>query len=188
MIGTRVGRRGAKGASISSSPVGAQARRRRLGPTARPADSITHAGQVGVARRRFVLATVVLGTVLADASSKAWASISLADDAVSVGPVGLRLVHNRGAAFGIGSFLPTQVVIAVTAAVAALVAVAAGTGRLRSSVTGGLIVGGAFANVVDRVSFGSVVDFIDVGAWPAFNLADVAVVAGAARLAFVSLR
>lgn len=42
----------------------------------------------------------------------------------------------------------------------------------------GLLLGGAVGNLIDRIRFGEVVDFIDVGAWPVFNLADSAVVVG----------
>ncbi len=53
----------------------------------------------------------------------------------------------------------------------------------------GLIVGGAVGNLIDRISLGYVVDFLDVGLsatvrWPAFNVADVAVVVGVALLIF----
>jgi signal peptidase II len=44
----------------------------------------------------------------------------------------------------------------------------------------GLLLGGATGNLVDRLWRGAVVDFIAVGRWPVFNLADVAIVAGAA--------
>lgn len=42
----------------------------------------------------------------------------------------------------------------------------------------GLLLGGAVGNLIDRIRFGKVVDFIDVGAWPVFNVADSAVVVG----------
>ena len=42
----------------------------------------------------------------------------------------------------------------------------------------GLLLGGAVGNLVDRVLMGRVTDFIDVGAWPIFNLADSAIVTG----------
>jgi len=55
----------------------------------------------------------------------------------------------------------------------------------------GLIAGGAIGNVVDRIRQGSVTDFLDfhIGGWhwPAFNLADVAITAGAACLLVVAL-
>ncbi|MFW6174998.1 MAG: signal peptidase II, partial [Chloroflexota bacterium] len=46
----------------------------------------------------------------------------------------------------------------------------------------GLQVGGALGNVLDRFRHGYVVDFIDVGAWPVFNIADSAIVSGIAVL------
>jgi signal peptidase II len=47
----------------------------------------------------------------------------------------------------------------------------------------GLALGGAASNLADRILRGAVVDFIAVGPWPTFNLADAAMVAGAALLA-----
>jgi signal peptidase II len=50
----------------------------------------------------------------------------------------------------------------------------------------GLIIGGAIGNVIDRVRFGAVIDFLDFHAlgwhWPAFNVADSAISVGAALL------
>jgi signal peptidase II len=43
----------------------------------------------------------------------------------------------------------------------------------------GVAVGGATGNVLDRVFRGAVVDFVAIGPWPIFNLADAALVAGA---------
>jgi signal peptidase II len=48
------------------------------------------------------------------------------------------------------------------------------------------MLGGAIGNLIDRLAFGSVVDFLDfyLGAyhWPAFNVADIAVCCGAAGI------
>ena len=46
----------------------------------------------------------------------------------------------------------------------------------------GLQLGGALGNLIDRVRLGEVVDFIDVGWWPVFNLADSSIVVGIATL------
>jgi signal peptidase II len=43
----------------------------------------------------------------------------------------------------------------------------------------GLIVGGALGNLADRIFRGEVVDFIDLGWWPVFNIADMAILVGA---------
>jgi signal peptidase II len=56
----------------------------------------------------------------------------------------------------------------------------------------GLILGGAFGNLVDRIAYGSVVDWIDVGIgfhrWPTFNVADIGVSVGVCLLALLMLR
>ena len=49
----------------------------------------------------------------------------------------------------------------------------------------GLQLGGAFGNLVDRVRLGSVVDFIDIGWWPIFNIADSSIVTGIGLLALI---
>ena len=122
--------------------------------------------------------TVAVGAITVDVVSKMWASSALADDPRSVGPVTLRLIHNHGVAFGIGDFLPPGVLIAVSALVALTVGVVGWHDHLRSPLAAGLIAGGALANVADRLTAGSVVDFIDIGRWPVFNLADVMVLTG----------
>ena len=77
----------------------------------------------------------------------------------------------------------------------------AGSGALLLSLAAvGMIVGGALGNVVDRVRFGGVVDFLSFhlpgaqcstlwdGCWPAFNLADSAITLGAILLVVDELR
>ncbi len=51
----------------------------------------------------------------------------------------------------------------------------------------GLQLGGALGNLIDRLRTGAVVDFIDVGAWPIFNLADSSIVVGMALLVGILL-
>jgi signal peptidase II len=55
----------------------------------------------------------------------------------------------------------------------------------------GLVIGGALGNVVDRIRFGAVFDFLDVHVagwhWPAFNVADSAISVGVAVLLIDSL-
>jgi signal peptidase II len=51
----------------------------------------------------------------------------------------------------------------------------------------GLVVGGAAGNVLDRLRRGAIVDFIAVGPWPVFNLADAAIVAGIGLIVLLSL-
>ena len=48
----------------------------------------------------------------------------------------------------------------------------------------GLLLGGALGNLTDRIRLGHVTDFIDVGPWPIFNIADSSIVVGIAVLFF----
>lgn len=95
-------------------------------------------------------------------------------------------VRNTGIAFGLladGKAL----VLAVTAVALVLIF---GYFALNPSRPGlwigvGLLVGGAIGNLTDRVRLNEVVDFIDPPAWPAFNVADIAIVAGIAVIVLI---
>jgi len=141
----------------------------------------------GCPRFRHRMLTVAAAAVAVDVMTKLAAATWLADRPVRLGRlVSLRLVHNRGVAFGVAAAAPTPAVVAVTAGVAVLIAVLAWRGELGAPVAAGLVVGGAVANVADRLTAGSVVDFLDVGRWPTFNLADVFLVAGIGMLVFTA--
>jgi len=101
-----------------------------------------------------------------------------------VGPFSIHHVENSGIAFGLFSSR-TTVVIAVTAiAVGWMVWFFARSGRRHPilPVALGLVLGGSIANLIDRVRLGRVTDFLDLEAWPAFNLADTFIVVGVAVL------
>lgn len=136
------------------------------------------------ARRRVVLVTTAAVTLGIDIASKIWASAALADHGKRIGPIKLRLVHNHGVVFGIGNNLPATAITVLTASIATVVALAAWRGAIRPPIAAGLIVGGAVANVADRLTAGSVIDFISIGRWPIFNLADVVLLIGIALLIF----
>jgi signal peptidase II len=95
-------------------------------------------------------------------------------------------VRNNGVAFGLlsGGDAP---VLAITLGVLAVLLLyfAVATPRPGLWEATGLLVGGALGNLADRVRAEAVIDFIDPPLWPAFNLADVAIIAGVALLAFV---
>lgn len=59
--------------------------------------------------------------------------------------------------------------------------------NLAAQIALGAALGGAFSNLLDRLLRGAIIDFIDIGFWPVFNLADVAIVFGAA-FALLNLR
>ncbi len=98
----------------------------------------------------------------------------------------LVMVWNRGVSFGLfaheAEVMPYVLSgVAVAIAVALLVWLARAERRWIAAAIG-LVVGGAVGNVIDRLRFGAVADFFDVHVagwhWPAFNVADAAIVVG----------
>lgn len=104
------------------------------------------------------------------------------------------LVRNPGVSFGmLGGVAPWWVLSLLSLALMACMSVWLWRSQsLLVSVALGLVIGGALGNVVDRLRHRAVTDFLDFHAagyhWPAFNMADVVVVCGAALLLLDSLR
>jgi signal peptidase II len=137
----------------------------------------------------FALAAVSLA---ADQSAKL-AALTWLEHGVVLSPLpflNLRLGFNTGVSFGLGANLfagSSAVLLTATLAIAAGLAVwlwRAGTCAMALAL--GAILGGALGNILDRARLGVVVDFIDLHAWdyhwPAFNVADIAIVCGAIGL------
>ncbi len=100
------------------------------------------------------------------------------------GVLSLTHVHNTGVAFGLlGGVSPVATSLA---ALTLLFLLIYNRGRWHESRAGAagvaLVAGGAVGNLLDRMRLGHVVDYIDVHVWPVFNLADAAIVIGAAVL------
>lgn len=117
------------------------------------------------------------------------------NDSVDVIPGLFRLTHvqNQGAAFGLFSDSPSEwkVAMLILFSVAALAVVSAllwknGNAMNTTAIALSLVFGGALGNLWDRVASGRVIDFLDfyIGRhhWPAFNIADSAIVIGALLL------
>lgn len=139
--------------------------------------------------RRFWLP--VLTSILFDQVSKSMA-LKLITGPVALVPglLVLRCVRNPGAAFGLFS---DQTPFLVLVSVALGAAVLVGYDKLRSAPAYwqwglGFLFGGMLGNLIDRLRFGYVVDFVDVGFWPVFNLADAAIVCGVGLIALGVLR
>ncbi len=88
-------------------------------------------------------------------------------------------VRNRGVAFGLlGGGGDVVIVITIVVVVLIVGYFALNPARAGLWVPVGLLAGGALGNLADRARAGAVIDFIDPPLWPAFNVADVAIIAG----------
>jgi signal peptidase II len=95
-------------------------------------------------------------------------------------------VRNEGVAFGIEAGGQTLVIVLIAFALLALVLYfVRHTQKPLMWLPVGLLLGGAIGNIIDRVHEGAVTDFIKLPAWPAFNVADVAITFGVLTLVYV---
>lgn len=85
----------------------------------------------------------------------------------------LTLVHNRGAAFG---FFQNQLFLFVLISLFAIGLILYNLRNKKNSIilklSLSLILGGSVGNLIDRLRFGFVIDFLDLRIWPVFNIAD----------------
>ena len=149
-------------------------------------------GRPAPALRAAAWALAVTGFVLAlDQIAKQ----AVVDHVVKGDPVDLALgvklsnVRNDGIAFGLLEGAADGVVLALTIGALALVVAyfAANAARPGLWLAVGLVVGGALGNLADRIRIGAAIDFVDPPLWPAFNVADIAIVAGVALLVLAIL-
>ncbi|SHN48233.1 signal peptidase II [Cryptosporangium aurantiacum] len=144
--------------------------------------------------RFLVMAVLVL---VADQASKFWAVRALTDGReITVLPplIDFRLVYNSGAAFSIGESVTWVFTLAAAAAVAGILYYGRRVTSPAWALTLGAVLGGAVSHLGDRLfrepgfARGHVVDFIDYNGLFVGNVADIALVLGAAMLAFLSWR
>ena len=130
--------------------------------------------RAGATALRFGLATVVW-LVIADQATKSWA--------FGAGRTGVVTVQNPHAALGsVHAPGPWLIGLAIVSVVGFCVVLGHAGWRLGIPAwIPGLVVGGAVSNLIDRVRFGAVRDFI-VTRWGIFNLADLFVIAGVVLL------
>ena len=132
--------------------------------------------------------------VLLDQLSKLWAdsALQLYQSIELIPSLAIRKIYNSGAAFsflGDASGWQRWFFIALATLVAIVLTVwlyRLQKDQLRMGLALSLVLGGAVGNLIDRVLYGYVIDFIDVyyagWHWPTFNVADSAITLGAALL------
>lgn len=111
------------------------------------------------------------------------------EDRISIigNSVGLQLAHNDGVAFSLrlGDMIQLPLILM---ALGFVVYLALHSERTKMNHIGfGLILGGALGNVVDRIPDGLVTDFVRVGSFPVFNVADACITVGVAVLLLAML-
>lgn len=147
---------------------------------------------------RLLLVALVLLVAGCDQATKSWAEDELAGEPpteIVAGRVDLTYAENHGVAFNAERVLPAGATtpLIVLAALAALTTLGVLWYRRRGEVSArtagyALVLGGAAGNLIDRIVRGHVVDFVHVHGWPVFNVADVAIGAGAALLLLAEWR
>ena len=130
---------------------------------------------------------IFLGAFLADQASKAFILGTMTlNQSIPVfkGIFHITYIKNPGAAFGIMANRTSVFIVISLLIIAAIIFFYHKQGIKKGIIPSslGLIAGGALGNLVDRVRFGEVVDFFDFRVWPVFNIADSAIVGGAALL------
>lgn len=147
-------------------------------------------------RRRIGLLLLVAGLgLIADVVTKVLVVAELEGQRiVELGPLTLRVSRNTGAAF---SFAEGKTIVFTAVAIGVILVIARVARRLRSAgwaLALGLLLAGATGNLIDRllrdpgVGRGGVVDFLDLGWWPSFNVADSCITVGGVVAVLMALR
>lgn len=143
-------------------------------------------------KKHRLIAFLFLFTLLSDQFSKLFVVKNLCvGEMINILPF-FNLVHvrNKGITFGLlsGSLQPIIFVVLSLVVVVFLINYAHKNKNYRPFLS--LIIGGAIGNIIDRIIYGSVIDFLDFHLgrhhWPAFNIADSAIVIGVFILFFIS--
>ena len=131
------------------------------------------------------------GIVALDQWTKQLAVTHLLDSGVRSVPVlgpyiRFTYVENRGAAFGLLQEQTSFFILVGLTVIGVILYSLRQMSRpsLILTLSLGLQLGGAIGNLIDRIRFGYVVDFMDLSVWPVFNVADSAIVCGVVGLAY----
>ena len=135
--------------------------------------------------------------LIIDQLSKVWIRTNLSEGQALFELGFFRITHitNTGAAFGL--FQGQSFILTIVAVLAIAVVLVCGLYISRffpwldsrlSKLSLGLLLGGTVGNLIDRLRFGYVTDFIDFGYWPVFNVADASVTIGVILFAYSLLR
>ena len=141
------------------------------------------------AQRAWGRAGIVMAAVLlADQVTKRLVQSNITEGEHNNVFIGIDLVHVRNKGVAFGAFAGGGAIVAVVIGVALLVLVIWFTRHTSTPLAWlptGLLLGGAVGNIFDRIRDGAVTDFVKFPAWPAFNVADIAITFGVLSLLYV---
>ena len=145
-----------------------------------------------VSRKKDWIILVVIGFIyLSDQLTKLFVEQNLCPFRTipSSGPIQLVCTYNTGSAFGLFQQHTNILILASMVGLGVLFYIywAHYIEKSLFRISLGLQLGGAFGNLLDRVMYGRVTDFIKIGPWPVFNVADSAVVVGIIILVWLLL-
>ncbi|UCG54081.1 MAG: signal peptidase II [Dehalococcoidia bacterium] len=148
-------------------------------------------------RQNTIFLITSIPVIIVDQLSKLWikSNLAIGESTFEIGFFRLTHVRNTGSSFGL--FQNQNLILSIFAIVGACIILFLVFFMHRrfqilntflSKLSLGLIFAGAVGNLINRLNFGYVVDFIDFNYWPAFNVADSSVVVGSILLAYHLLR
>ena len=148
--------------------------------------TVVNQARAAALARAGVLAAVVLGL---DQLTKHTIGTGISDGQTThlIGSI-VELVHvrNTGVAFGFLSGSGAVVLIVTLLALSALLGFLIARPQRRGLwIPTGMLIGGAIGNLIDRIARGSVIDFIKLPHWDAFNVADMSITFGVIALVIV---
>ena len=144
-------------------------------------------------KRYLCIFGTAITVLILDQLTKAWALANLEMATIGVTPnFNLVLLMNKGVSFGMLGGGGPWVLIALSLVIISILAVwLVRTTHIPLCIALAAVIGGALGNVIDRVVYGAVIDFLDFHAfdwhYPAFNIADSAIVLGIAFVVFDGL-
>ena len=144
--------------------------------------------------RKMPISIAFLGffVLLSDQISK-WlvvSSMSLGESRYVLSFFNIVMVENTGVTFGMLKGIISPIALIFAAVIVIIFVIVWAKNNESYALPASLIISGAIGNIIDRVTRGAVVDFLDFHLcgyhWPAFNIADSAIVIGCAILFFIS--